>query len=258
MILGQNCSTIYHSTIDNSKKSINFVISSRMKISNAPPQGYVPRGFFMKRAIFFIDGFNLYHSIRSIQDATGQNLKWLNIKALCYSYLPTLGSDVVINSINYFSAIPNYLSMSDPDKILRHKLYIKCLQDTGINVILGRFKEKSVYCNKCKSYLTKHEEKETDVSIAIKIIETFITNQCDIAIIVTGDTDLTPVIRSVKQYFSLKEVLFLFPYDRENKEIAKLLPRSFSIKKKSYVKYQFPDPFILSDRTSINRPLNWR
>lgn len=61
MILGQNCSTIYHSTIDNSKKSINFVISSRMKISNAPPQGYVPRGFFMKRAIFFIDGFNLDH-----------------------------------------------------------------------------------------------------------------------------------------------------------------------------------------------------
>ena len=228
-----------------------------MNISNALPQGSVRGVFFMRRVIFFIDGFNLYHSTISIQNATGLCLKWLNIDSLCRSYIPALGKDVSLGAINFFSAIPDYLSLSNPDKIIRHKLYIQCLEASGVNVILGRFKEKEVYCNKCKSNLIKHEEKETDVSIAIKIVEAFALNQCDIVAIITGDTDLTPVIRSVKKLFPGKEAIFIFPYDRENREIAKLLPKSFSIKKKSYIKHQFPNPFTLSNGKQISKPLTW-
>ena len=191
----------------------------------------------MKKAIYFIDGFNLYHSIISIQNNTGEYLKWLDIKSLCKSYTPTLGKDVEVVGINYFSALQDYLSVTAPDKIKRHKLYIRCLKSTGVNVILGRFKEKDVYCNSCKKHFKKHEEKETDVSIAVKIIESFCLNECDLAVIVTGDTDLTPVVHVAKKIFPKKEIIFIFPYDRENREIAKLVPNSFSIKRKSYFKH---------------------
>jgi hypothetical protein len=123
---------------------------------------------------------------------------------------------------------------------------------------LGRFKEKEVYCNSCKTYIKKHEEKETDVFIAVKIIESFYLNECDLAIIVTGDTDLTPVVKVAKKIFPQKEIIFIFPYDRENREIAKLVPKSFSIKRKSYLKYQFPDPVIDSDGTKIYKPDFWK
>jgi uncharacterized LabA/DUF88 family protein len=53
-----------------------------------------------------------------------------------------------------------------------------------------RFKEETVYCNLCKRHIKKHEEKETDVSIAVKILESFSLNECDLAVVITGDTDL--------------------------------------------------------------------
>ncbi|MCX6250127.1 MAG: hypothetical protein NTX61_05175 [Bacteroidetes bacterium] len=130
----------------------------------------------MTKAIYFIDGFNLYHSIVSIQNNTGEYLKWLDINSLCKAYLPALGQKVELVGINYFSAIQDYLSLNNPDKTQRHKIYIRCLKDTGINIILGRFKEKDVYCTSCKQYIKKHEEKETDVSIAVKILEAFKLN----------------------------------------------------------------------------------
>lgn len=212
----------------------------------------------MTKVIYFIDGFNLYHSIVSIQNNTGEYLKWLDIASLCKAYLPALGNRVELVRINYFSALQKYLSISNPDKIQRHKLYIRCLEETGINVILGRFKEKDVYCTSCKQNIKKHEEKETDVSIAVKILEAFKLNECDLAVIITGDTDLTPVIHVSRRIFPEKEIIFIFPYDRENREIAKLLPKSFSIKSKSYKKYQLPDPFILQNGIKIFKPDHWK
>jgi NAD kinase len=171
--------------------------------------------------------------------------------------MPSLGNQHSLVGITYFSAIQEYLSTENPDKIIRHKLYIRCLEATGVKVVLGRFKAKSVYCHKCRQNIQKHEEKETDVSIAVKILDSFIKDECDLAVVVTGDTDLTPVIQVAKECYPKKEIIFLFPFNRENREMAKLAPNSFSIKRKSYRKHQFSNPFILPDKTTIFKPSNW-
>jgi hypothetical protein len=54
-----------------------------------------------------------------------------------------------------------------------------------------------------------------------------------------------------------KRVLFAFPYLRKNKELSKLASGSFAIGKSQYAKYQFPDPYILSSGTTIDKPLTW-
>ena len=186
----------------------------------------------MNRIIYLIDGFNLYHSILRLKRDTGYSTKWLDIASLCNSYIHLFGQDANVRSIYYFSAIPYYLSSKNPDKIKRHKDYIACLESTGIQVELGRFKVKDVYCDRCQSMILKHEEKETDVAIAVKLLEILFTDVCDTAVIMSGDTDLSPAARRCQDLFPNKRLRFFFPYARKNKELSSLAPGSFSINKR--------------------------
>ncbi len=185
----------------------------------------------------------------------------MDIKKLCESYLHAIGHLVgdkaALKNVYYFSALAHHLEETDPDITIRHKSFIKILKDTDIFVELGRFKAKEIKCRLCQNEFVKHEEKETDVAIALKLLEVFITDECDTVILVSGDTDLAPAIRTARQLFPKKHVLFAFPYLRKNKELAKLAPGSFVIKPKKYVKFQLPDPYNLSDGTQVKKPPNW-
>jgi uncharacterized LabA/DUF88 family protein len=212
----------------------------------------------MKRISFLIDGFNLYHSIKDLEKIHGIKAKWLNLYSLCQSYLYLFGKDAVLQDIFYFSAYPNHLSISNPDTITRHKDFITCIEDLGVNVILGRFKEKKVYCNNCKTIINKHEEKETDVAIAVKVIELFHNDSCDIQVLVSGDTDLAPAVRTSLSIFPKKQICFAFPFNRKMKELSKLSTfPSFSIGNGSYQKHCLPDPYVLKDGRKISKPLTW-
>ncbi|MFQ6609117.1 MAG: NYN domain-containing protein [Fidelibacterota bacterium] len=213
----------------------------------------------MNRTIFLVDGFNLYHSlVEAHRDARCATTKWLDLKKLCSSYLPLAGqvsgSRADLEHIYYFSAPPTHRSQ---DKINRHALYMRCLRTSGVDIQLGRFKRKTVYCNKCNRYLLAHEEKETDVAIATKLFEICHLNQCDTVILMTGDTDLAPAVVTCRRIFPDKPIFFAFPYKRTNAELARIAPESFSIKLRTCLKCQLPDPFILADGTKISKPAVW-
>lgn len=209
----------------------------------------------MNKTSFLIDGFNLYHSILDLKKTTGYKTKWLDIAALCKSYLYLFGKEARLETIYYFSAIPYYLA--NPDKEQRQTDYILCLKSTGIKVELGRFKGKDVYCPRCDSMILKHEEKETDVAIAVKLLEVCFTDAADNVVILSGDTDLAPAIRSCRQFFPAKKVIFAFPYKRKNKELADLAPDSFSISQKQYIRHQLSNPVILQEGQQIPKPSTW-
>lgn len=152
------------------------------------------------------------------------------------------------------------LKKYDPYVTNRHKKLIECLEDTGILVEIHRFKEKRIKCNAingCGKKFIKYEEKETDVAIAIKLMEVFLNDECDTVVLVTGDTDIVPAITTAKMLFPQKNVFFAFPYKRKNNELSRIAPGSFKIKAKQYEKNQFPDPYKLSDGTIINKPSSW-
>ena len=207
------------------------------------------------RTIFLIDGFNLYHSIVDIaRYCNGLNVRWLNIFSLCKAYLYLIGKDATIESIYYFSALAYHLN--DPDVISRHETYIKCLRETGVKEQLSRFKPKTIRCSH-GGKIIRHEEKETDVAIASKMFEILVKDECDSVVLVTGDTDLTPAVKTAKHLFPDKHIIFAFPYRRKNEELAQIAPGSFRIHSHTYIKHQFPDPFTLSDKTIIPKPSSW-
>ena len=101
------------------------------------------------------------------------------------------------------------------------------------------------------------EEKETDVAISIKLLELFHKDRADTIVLVTGDTDLAPAVRTAKKLFPAKRVWFLFPYKRKNKELAQLADGHCNIKKERYANAQFGPRISIKSGRVISKPVGW-
>lgn len=215
-----------------------------------------------KRVSFLVDGFNVYHSLKDLQKLTGKPLKWLDLRALCESYTQQvrsyIGDRVEIADIHYFSAIAEHLQFTHPGHIARHKDYIAALESTGVKVHLSRFKFKQWRCPVCGKDHKRAEEKETDVAIAVQLLETFARSQCQVAVIVSGDTDFLPAVRAVKGLFGdAMQVGIAFPFGRRNNEPQTTADFYFQVQQKHIEKAQFPSTVRCSDGTMIQKPRGW-
>jgi len=208
----------------------------------------------MNRTTFLVDGFNLYHSVKDLHRDTGICTKWLNIRSLCLSFLYQFGKQATLEEIYYFSAYATHLN--DPAVVARHKNYVDCLADTGIIPVMGNFKAKDMTCPICHQPFVRHEEKETDVAIAAKLLELLSRKACENVVLLTGDTDLVPAIECARRLSPNCRVFVAFPYKRKNMELAQLVPH-FKIGRQSYVSHQFPDPFPLHSGISVPKPASW-
>lgn len=208
------------------------------------------------RVTFLIDGFNLYHSIEQAGFDSNKKCKWLDIKSLLSSYLPQIGKQASIEEIYFFTAIRYHVQNKNPDTVKRHEQYLKMLQNTGIEIIKGKFKKGKGYCSSCKNTHPKYEEKETDVNIAVKLIELGYLDSADVFVIVSGDTDLLPGIKVLKKLFPHKKVFVLFPYKRKNEDVKKYVDGTFKMNSIKYDQHQFADPYII-ESTSYSKPSHW-
>lgn len=214
----------------------------------------------MNRTSFLIDVFNLYHSVKTASrdiGLSGKGTRWLDIRSLCSSYLHLIGNNAQISEIYYFSALAKHLEMRKPDVTNRHRTYIKCLEDSGVTIELHRFKKSRIQCQKCNQPFNRREEKETDVALATRMFELLILDKCDTIVFVTGDTDIIPAVKTAQNLFSKKEIAFLMPYKRHNKEIANLVSKHFDISSSNYTKHQFSHPYITKKGKSISKPSTW-
>ncbi|AFM12961.1 NYN domain-containing protein [Turneriella parva] len=207
------------------------------------------------RVSFLVDGFNVYHSLADVESEFKQKVKWLNLRRLCESYLPSLGRGATPAEFYYFSAHATHMTTRDANVVNRHQVYIRALQSTGVKIQLGMFKAKRVKCHHCHREFTKYEEKETDVSIAVKIFELFQQNLCDQIVLLTGDTDLIPAVVTARRLYQ-KPISIIFPYKRINAAFSSVTDQQFKIKKDTYEKYQFDDPLTVP-AGEIRKPGTW-
>ena len=214
----------------------------------------------MQRTAYLIDGFSLYHGLRAAREPSGNRpMLWLDIRALCTTYLAqarraTGGEDACLAGIHYFSARPIHRSK---DKLARHGLYMECLRSTDVNVRLGRFRFKDVTCPLCQQMYRRHEEKQTDVALGVRLLETFYEDEADIIALVTGDTDLIPAVQACQRPFPRKLVCFIFPFRRSNNSLIKLAPHSVKMARQTIERHQFADPLTLPNGRKVHRPPHW-
>jgi uncharacterized LabA/DUF88 family protein len=175
---------------------------------------------------------------------------------MCQSFV----SDVVhleggsLESIYYFTALARH---AGADVVVRHKLYIDALNSVGVTTVKGNFKKKFPFCKLCRREYPSHEEKESDINIALQMIRSFINNECDTIVLMTGDTDLVSAVRAAKELFPAKKVGIAFPYKRANEHFKKVADFTFHISVDGYKSNQFPDPVVLADGTKLAKPPLW-
>jgi hypothetical protein len=88
-------------------------------------------------------------------------------------------------------------------------------------------------------------------------MELLFTDKADTVVLVSGDTDLAPAVRTAHKLFPAKEICFAFPYKRKNSELAKMVARHFRIRSSQYLKHQLPDPVSLPSGRVIRKPSSW-
>ncbi|MGJ5048115.1 NYN domain-containing protein [Bradyrhizobium oligotrophicum] len=156
----------------------------------------------MTPVCFYIDGFNLYHALVKFRD---DKVKWLDLAALAKRLI--LPATETITGIYYFSAFADWL----PGPMSRHERYVSALGATGVDCYMGHFKVKDRHCKACGSSWQAHEEKETDVSIGIHLLNDAYKGQYEKAYLVTRDSDLMPAVRMVRDEFPKKEIVAVAP-----------------------------------------------
>ncbi|MGN6551468.1 MAG: NYN domain-containing protein, partial [Pararhizobium sp.] len=155
----------------------------------------------MIRSSFFIDGFNFYHALRRLDEP---HLKWVDLRALMKRQ--TMRSEAV-TAIYYFSAYASWL----PGPHARHRQYVVALEQRDVTVVMGHFKKKDRYCQHCRKTSIGHEEKETDVNLALCLLNEAYKDTYDRAYIVSRDSDLKPAMAMVRNEFPQKELFVVAP-----------------------------------------------
>jgi len=220
----------------------------------ALPPGACATGLFyferknMARISFFIDGFNFYHAL---DNDHLRNFKWINLRKLAESYLLKQDS---ISDIFYFTAFATW----NPDKVKRHKLFIRAQESFGVKTVLGEFRSTTKRCRNCgKSYET-FEEKETDVNIAIALLEQARLNRYDNAIILSKDSDQVPAIRAVQKNYPAKKIGVLIPPGGRAKLLSQEADFYSKIGLKQLTTSRMPDQMTLADGSQIYCPQEWK
>ena len=145
----------------------------------------------MPRVSCYFDGLNLYHAIDELRSP---HLKWVDLSALARTMLRR---GETLAAVKYFSAYATWL----PGPYARHRRYVAALEAAGARPIMAHFKNKYRSCHRCGHSWKAHEEKETDVRLALAVLEDGYDDLYDRAIIVSADSDLVPVIEQARRRF---------------------------------------------------------
>jgi uncharacterized LabA/DUF88 family protein len=174
-----------------------------------------------KRVFAMIDGFNLYHALiyfrggaTEEERAKYQKYKWICFRTLISRFLDLDKEE--LSEVILFTSYPYW----DQAKRMRQQTYLTALKYSGVRHVLGEFKENWIECRAtCKESFDKPAEKQTDVNIAISIIE--YAKDYDVLILITGDSDQVPAIRVLKKLYPEKTVYILPPIGRNSKELVR-------------------------------------
>ncbi len=203
-----------------------------------------------ERLICFVDGFNLYHALDSLRQ---QHLKWLDLRKLFSHFVRSKSQ--IITQVLFFSAYPTW----KPDSYHRHRLYVSALMASGVIPVMGHFKKKSKMCLKCGAKWEGHEEKETDVNLALALLDLAYKDMYDRALVLSRDSDLAPAIRKVKQNFPEKQITILAPHNyRHSAELIKAADDHTTISLKHISTSLFPAHiYDVGGNLVVERPLEY-
>lgn len=216
------------------------------------------------RVGFFVDGFNLYHSLATLAKESGdESVKWLDLVGLANGCLHEIGGSSLLRSVHYFTALPEYLYLADSGRLQRHRAYLRALTAYGVvrpSIVLGRIMQQQVTIQVAGVNVTGRvwREKGTDVALAMALLREASLGDMDEAVILSGDTDYLPAVQVFREMYPRIGLRFAFPRGRASKELSREAPASFTLNSAAYRSHRLPDRIRLPSGKYLHCPLEWR
>jgi uncharacterized LabA/DUF88 family protein len=200
-----------------------------------------------ERVIAYVDGFNLYFGMR---EAGLDQCRWLNVKLLVENFLKPHQELIMVK---YFTSRVS----NNPDKQKRQSTYIEALESTDIKIFYGKYQLGEEECYRCGHKWMDSKEKMTDVNIATAIMVDAFQDSYDMAMLISGDSDLTPPIREVHRLFKSKRVFIAFPPKRHNSSMALEAKGSEIVGRKKLIDAQFEEAVESKSGFILKKPKEW-
>lgn len=172
-------------------------------LMSLPHRNPMSKGSFMtERVVAYIDGFNLYFGLKA---HSGRKDLWPDLQLLVECLLR---GNQELREVWYFTA----RTRDEPDAERRQAVYLDALASycPRVRRMEGRFQPRIRSCRYCQARWVGYEEKETDVNIAVALVEDAVLDTFDTALLVTADSDLCPAVAAVKRLRPAKRVIAAF------------------------------------------------
>lgn len=201
-----------------------------------------------ERVAAYIDGFNLYYGIRQ----HGRRFLWLDLEGLVRSLLKPQQQLV---AVRYFTARVR----NDPPAEQRQQTYLNALSAHSglVDIRQGRFQQKTKMCRSCSNAWYEYEEKETDVSLCVSLLEDGVNGVFDTALIVSADSDMSPAIRALKRLVPGVKVLAALPPNRRSAVLGQVCDATFPIGLARVRQAQLPQ-VVMAGAQPLTRPDHWK
>jgi uncharacterized LabA/DUF88 family protein len=201
----------------------------------------------VERVIAYIDGFNLYYGMKA---AYGRKYLWLDVEEMCRSLLKT---NQQLVAVKYFTARVR----TPQDSQRRQNTYLDALaHQTQTVSIFGRLQMNEVRCSNCGHTRQKPEEKRTDVAIATNLVADAYSRRFDMALLVSGDSDMIPPIQEVSGLAG-RRIVVAFPPKRRSQHLLTAAGASTNISEASLRKSQLKQQVVLPNGVVLARPTTW-
>lgn len=216
----------------------------------------------------YIDGFNLYYAIKMTP------YKWLDLAELCNQTL----KGHTIHRIRYFTARVKARA-GDPQAPQRQNVYLRALRTiphlhiheghflasekwaaiahppaTGLPTIPGVL-EPHKLTGAPLARVIKVEEKGSDVNIATYLLLDALRGDCDVAVLISNDSDLVGPIQVVRSELKL-DVGVLNPHRNDSVTLKNAASFYRPIRVGALLASQFPNP-VLTPTGPLTKPTTW-
>jgi hypothetical protein len=205
----------------------------------------------------YIDGFNLYYGC-----LRRSRYKWLDLGKFCSTLLP----ENEIHRIRYFTARIKGRP-TDPDGPNRQEAYLAALASVPrLTIHYGHFLASQTTMMlveppppPASAFVKVHkmEEKGSDVNLATWMLTDAFENDCEMAVLLTNDSDLAEPMRIVAKRYG-RSVGLINPHPRAASRMLVNQRPVFVKEVRAGVlrSCQFPDKVIVGQRT-LHRPPTW-
>lgn len=204
-----------------------------------------------QKVIVYVDGFNFYYGLKG--DPKWKRYYWLDIVKFFEKFMKP---DQELIKVKYFSARPD----NQEKNAHQYAFFQANMENSRFQLILGKYLKKKITCFNCGNIINTYEEKESDVRIATQIVSDSYEKNCDIAIVVSADSDMIPSVELAKQ--AGQKVFIYFPPNHYSSNLAALAnghPIQLSKYESRFRQSLLPDIVHLKEKNyDLSIPEKWK